>query len=189
MCIALVTGYEMRLRPSRPPPRPAHPPPGQSPPATTCPRHATETHRAYQWEIGCLVDGVGEDASHAHAPRFPYRLGINGTVWGFGLSQHKTSLQVAIFRLLCNCKQAGLFIATGMQCTHGLINYIDNKAKCRHLKKLTYKEGLCGRCFQSLYVDWWYRQSCLVFSTLLCELLPLYSSLWFALPPPPPLCQ
>ncbi len=53
-------------------------------PATTCPRHATETHWTYQWEIGCLVDGVGEDTSHVHAPRFPYRLGIIGTVWGFG---------------------------------------------------------------------------------------------------------
>jgi hypothetical protein len=32
------------------------------------------------------VDGVGEDASHAHAPLYPYLLGIHGTVWGFGLS-------------------------------------------------------------------------------------------------------
>jgi hypothetical protein len=31
------------------------------------------------------VDGVGEDASHAHAPLYPYLLGIHGTVWGFGL--------------------------------------------------------------------------------------------------------
>ncbi len=29
--------------------------------------------------------------------------------------------------------------------THRLINYIDSKAKCRHLKKLTLK-GVCGRC-------------------------------------------
>ena len=27
-----------------------------------------------------------EYESPAHAPRFPYRLGIHGTVWGFGLS-------------------------------------------------------------------------------------------------------
>ncbi len=73
--------------PHSPPPCPDHPPPPARPvpPATTCPRHATQTHQTYQWEIGCLVDGVGEYASHAHAPRFPYRLGINGTVWGFGL--------------------------------------------------------------------------------------------------------
>ncbi len=72
----------MCLGPPAPPP-----PPGPYPPATTCPRHDTETHRTYQWEIGCLVHGVGEGASLAHAPRYPYRLGINGTVWGFGLKQ------------------------------------------------------------------------------------------------------
>jgi hypothetical protein len=36
--------------------------------------------------FSCLVDGVGEGESPAHAPRFPYRLGIHGTVWGFGLT-------------------------------------------------------------------------------------------------------
>jgi ribosomal protein L33 len=30
-------------------------------------------------------------------------------------------------------------------CDHGQINYIDTKAKCRHLKKLSLK-GLCGKC-------------------------------------------
>jgi hypothetical protein len=35
------------------------------------------------------VDGVGEDASHAHAPLYPYLLGIHGTVWGFGLSMRQ----------------------------------------------------------------------------------------------------
>ncbi len=29
---------------------------------------------------------------------------------------------------------------------HGLIKYINNKAKCRHLKKNWPAEGLCGRC-------------------------------------------
>ncbi len=28
---------------------------------------------------------MGEGESPAHAPLYPYRLGINGTVWGFGL--------------------------------------------------------------------------------------------------------
>ncbi len=70
-----------------PPPPPGPPPPARPvPPCNTWPSHATETHRAYQWEIGRLVDGVGDGKSPAHAPRFPYRLGINGTVWGFGLS-------------------------------------------------------------------------------------------------------
>jgi hypothetical protein len=31
------------------------------------------------------VDGVMEYESPAHAPRFPYRLGIHGTVWRFRL--------------------------------------------------------------------------------------------------------
>ncbi len=33
---------------------------------------------------------------------------------------------------------------------HGLIHYIDTKAKCRHLKKLPVK-GLCGRCLSVRY--------------------------------------
>ncbi len=69
-----------------PPPCLASPPPARPPPASTCPRLTTETHQTYQWEIGCLVDGVGESASLVHAPHYPYRLGINGTVWGFVLS-------------------------------------------------------------------------------------------------------
>ncbi len=32
------------------------------------------------------MDGVREYESPAHAPRFPYRLGTHGTVWGFGLT-------------------------------------------------------------------------------------------------------
>ncbi len=68
-------------------PPPGPPPPARPvPPRNTWPRHATETHRAHQWEIGRLVDGVGEGESPAHAPRISYRLGINGTVWGFGLT-------------------------------------------------------------------------------------------------------
>ncbi len=65
-----------------PPARPPTPPPGPSPPPrNTWPRHIGPT-----WEKGRLVDGVGEGESPVHAPRFPYRLGINGTVWGFGLN-------------------------------------------------------------------------------------------------------
>ncbi len=54
-------------------------------PNHSCPRLATETHRNYPWEIGLLVDGVGEGVSLSHAPHFPYRLCINRRVWGFGL--------------------------------------------------------------------------------------------------------
>ncbi len=45
---------------------------------------------------------------------------------------------------------------------HGLINYIDTKAKCRHRKKLTCVKVLCGRCL-SEFVDWRYSQSCWYF--------------------------
>jgi hypothetical protein len=44
---------------------------------------------------------------------------------------------------------------------HGLINYIDTKAKCRNLKNLPAK-GLCGRCLSEFmtgdtvsHVDCW----------------------------------
>jgi hypothetical protein len=43
---------------------------------------------------------------------------------------------------------------------HGLINYIDTKAKC-HLKNWPVK-GFCGRCL-SEFIDWRYSKSCLYF--------------------------
>jgi hypothetical protein len=68
------------------PPRPApHPRPAR-PPA----QHVAETR--YRDSSGPPVRnrspggwGGGDSESPAHAPRFPYRLGIHGTVWGFGL--------------------------------------------------------------------------------------------------------
>ncbi len=61
---------------------------------------------------------------------------------------------------------------------HGLINNIETKAKCRHLQKLTCK----GQVF--IRVHRLKMQSImLVFSTQLCELLPLSPSLWFNSPP------
>jgi hypothetical protein len=57
----------------------------------------------------------------------------------------------------------------GKEYMDGLINYIDIKAKCGHLKNLPVK-GFCGR-----FIDWIYSQSCWYeyISTQLCELLPL----------------
>ncbi len=46
-------------------------------------------------------------------------------------------------------------------CIHGLINYVDTKAKCRHPKTLSVK-GLCGRCLYE-FIDWRYSQSCWYF--------------------------
>ena len=75
------------LTPLTPSPPPGPPPPARPvPPRNTWPRHATGTRRAHQWEIDRLVDGVMEYESPAHAPRFPYRLGIHGTVWRFRLT-------------------------------------------------------------------------------------------------------
>ena len=71
-----------------------------------------------------------------------------------------------------------------MDFSHGLINYIDNKAKYRHLKILNCKGTLrqvfirvCRLEIQSVM---------LVFSNQLCELLPLYNLLSrLTLPPFP----
>ncbi len=41
---------------------------------------------------------------------------------------------------------------------HGLVNYMDTKAKCRHPKNWPVK-GLCGRC-SSEFIDWRYSQPC-----------------------------
>jgi hypothetical protein len=46
------------------------------------------------------VDGVMEYESPAHAPRFPYRLGIHGTVWRFRLIKFKPMKKVKIQKKL-----------------------------------------------------------------------------------------
>ena len=61
---------------------------------------------------------------------------------------------------------------------HGLINYKDTRTKCRHLKKLTWK-GTLRRVFIRVYRLDHIQSVRLVFSTQLCELLPLLPSLWF----------
>jgi hypothetical protein len=53
----------------------------------------------------------------------------------------------------------------------GLINYTDTKAKCRHLKNLTSK-GILRQVFIKVY-RMEIHSVMLVFSTQLCELLPL----------------
>ena len=57
-----------------------------------------------------------------------------------------------------------------------IMDCVDTKAKCRHLNKIAVK-GLCGRCL-SEFIDIQYghmdiQSVILVFSTQLCELLPL----------------
>jgi hypothetical protein len=58
-----------------------------------------------------------------------------------------------------------------------IMNYIDTKAKCRHLIKLTCK-GTLRQVFISVY-RLEIRTVMLVFSTQLCELLPHSPSVWF----------
>ncbi len=67
---------------------------------------------------------------------------------------------------------------------HGLIIYVDAKAKCRHLKKLTCK-GTLRQVFITVY-KLEIQAVRLVFSTQLCEQLPLSPSLWFNSTPPSP---
>jgi hypothetical protein len=93
LCVYRPCSLDMRRAcASQAPPRPA--PPARPP--TPCParpplQHVAETR--YRDSSGPPVRnrspggwGGGGRESHAHAPRFPYRLGINGTVWGFGLT-------------------------------------------------------------------------------------------------------
>ncbi len=73
LCVYRPWSLDMRCAydpPPPPPPRPARPPP----PATTCPRLATETHQTYQWEIGCLVDGVGGGRVSRARPSLPISI-------------------------------------------------------------------------------------------------------------------
>jgi hypothetical protein len=68
---------------------------------------------------------------------------------------------------------------------HGLINYTSTKAKCCHLKKLTCK-GTLWQVFTRVYRLEIHLVK-LVFSTQLCEIMPV-SSLWFNSPPLPLPC-
>ncbi len=68
---------------------------------------------------------------------------------------------------------------------HGLINYIDTKAKCHHPKNLTCKTGLCGRCL-SEFIDWRFSQSCWYFRPSFVNCCP--SNLLSRSIPPPPSC-
>ena len=72
-----------------------------------------------------------------------------------------------LYLISCDCSFI-LRHSEGSQ--HGLVNYIDTKAKCRHLKKLTCKGTL--QVFIRVY-KLLIHSVMLAFSTQLCELLPL----------------
>jgi hypothetical protein len=61
-----------------------------------------------------------------------------------------------------------------LSCNHGLISFIDTKAKCRHIKKLTCK-GTLRQVFIRV-IDWRYSQPCWYF----------WPSFELFTPPPPP---
>jgi hypothetical protein len=67
------------------------------------------------------------------------------------------------------------FVTPSPPPTHGLINYIDTRAKYRHVGKLTSK-GILRQVFIRVY-RLEIQSVMLVFSTQLCELLPLSPSL------------
>ncbi len=73
---------------------------------------------------------------------------------------------------------------SSLHTTHGLMNYIDTKSKCRHLKKIDMKRVLCGRCFSD-FIDWRYSHSCWYFrpSFVICCPSNLLSG---STPPPLP---
>ncbi len=105
----------------------------------------------------------------------------------------KQSFTYSVQRIIIHIQnQNRLRLRTDLRCRgfglyHGLVNYIDTKAKCHHPKNGPVKGfapvliRVCRREIQSVM---------LVFFTQLCKLLPLKPSLWFnSLPPPPSLCQ
>ncbi len=91
-----------------------------------------------------------------------------------------------IFLAVCGPHTRSCHVATPSCCSpshfrcycwaHRLINFIDTKVKCRHLKKFTCKETL-----RQVLIRVYYRLDIqtvmLVFSTQLCELLHLQPSL------------
>ncbi len=79
------------------------------------------------------MDGVGEDASHAHAPLYPYLLGIHGTVWGFGLII--SALLYFVYNTVNTVNETGLNVAK-----HLVIMSLE-KAFVRVREGSTYRKG------------------------------------------------
>ncbi len=69
---------------------------------------------------------------------------------------------------------------SGQLFRHELINYIDTKAKCRHLNS-----WLCGRCLAE-FIEWRYSQSCWYFRPSFVNCCPSNLLSGWTLPPSPP---
>jgi hypothetical protein len=81
-----------------------------------------------------------------------------------------------------DCDEVVMFVTSSMvdcdsDSDHGQIDYIETKVKCRHLKTLSCK-GTLRQVFIRVY-RLEIQSVMFVFSTQLCELLPLYPSLCF----------
>ncbi len=145
----------------------------------------------------------------SHAYLHVTQVSIGETTWLDGLSSPATSglgtfqkllriqscffgsilsipyIQIRFFStdlLFMTCAKQGTKISLSFN--RGLINYIDTKAKCLHIRKFYMQRDLAAGFFQSLQR----LQSAimLVFSTQLCELLPLQPFIWFSSPTPLP---
>jgi hypothetical protein len=82
-------------------------------------------------------------------------------------------------------KQCSKKLSVQQSFIHGIIHYIDTKAKCRRLKKLTRKETLRQVFIRDSRLE---IQSVIgIFDPVLWTGAPV-PSLWFNFPPPPPPC-
>jgi hypothetical protein len=77
-------------------------------------------------------------------------------------------------KCICHTVHNNSAYAVEKPVVHGITTFIDNKAKFRHLKNLT-----CEGTLRQVYYRLGIQSVMLVFSTQLCELLPLYTSLWY----------
>jgi hypothetical protein len=75
---------------------------------------------------------------------------------------------------------------TSMPNIHGLINYIDTKEKCCHIKNWPVKR-LCGRCLSD-FIHWRYSQSCRYFRPCFANCCPSNLLSVSTLPPSPLPC-
>ena len=81
-------------------------------------------------------------------------------------------LSIASLRYSCHLKDMASPIFSDFAADHGLINYIETKAKGFHLKKLTCK-GTLMQVFIRVYSLEIHFNNMLVFLTQLCKLLTL----------------
>ncbi len=129
----------------------------------------------------CMIYAGGLSLSRRHNECFSKKT-LAKILHGSTNAQEKTwkaGVAYSVRSSIDTCTVKPFFTFKGK--IHGLMNYIDTKAKCHHLKKLT-----CTRTMrQADFIDWRYSQSCWYFrpSFVICCPSPRLSSSTF--PPPP----